>query len=292
MGYIKTIKRPKLDDITQLLSALARIPYVGAFMSLLNALMDIYDIGINLFKKNIVERKAVVSSAFYRFCGHALIGLGGLVPLVTIAAFMIFHPCIIPIIALGPVIADLYKFCKVTNALQKIVKENEIQFKANPTEETLKELRDTRELLYEAKRERAISACLVIGTTLSAFGLVFPPLLMAGLAISVTCAVAGFLDKRYRISERISHFIYGDNNIEEEALLKAGPSVVPVQPNMNKAHYAVRQPGTSQQNTPTRQTPFSDKNRNQQYPKFFTTQRPILSAAPALISMNRYNGLR
>lgn len=51
MSYLKNIKYPTLDDINQLLSALAQFPYFGAFMSLLNSVMDLYDIFINIFKK-------------------------------------------------------------------------------------------------------------------------------------------------------------------------------------------------------------------------------------------------
>lgn len=237
-------------------------------------------------KKNIIKRKTVVSAAFYRFCGHALMGLGGLVPLVTIASFMIFYPCIIPLVALVPVIADFHKFCKITDALLQVVKENETTFKNNPTEESLKELRDSRELLYQAKRERIISTCLVVGTTLSAFGLIFPPLLLGGLAISLTCALTGFLDKRYRVSESVYRFICGDNTMEEEKLIKTNSSITLNQP-VNKKTYAIKQSNVTMQNTSTPSSHPPLKTRNNQYPRLFTMQQPVLSVAPTMISMSR-----
>jgi len=285
MDCLKSVKKLSVDDITQLLSALARFPYFGGFISLLNSLLDLYELLANLIRKKIIEKKVVVTAAFYCFCSHALIGLGGLVPLVTLAAFMVVHPCIIPLAALVPVAADLHKFCKITRTLEQMTEENEITFKRNPSTETLKTLKKTRELLYQAKRDRFISICLVIGTTLSALGLIFPPLLMAGLGISLTSALLGFLDKRYHVSERICRFIFGENTMEEERLVKTNTADVSAVSFIKRNFHFINAANNSVQNSPTTTLPPRLKNYNKQYPGLlFTTQQPVLSVTPTMIT--------
>lgn len=303
MSNLKTVRRPTLEDLSQLLVALSRFPYFGAIMSLFSALYDLYDFIISLFKKKIIQRKAVASAALSRFLGHSLIGLGGLVPIVTVAAFMILNPCIIPLVALLPAISDLYKYCKIVNTAKKIVAANYIQFKNNPTKENLAKLKESREMLYRAKQEQAISTGLVIGTALSAAGLIFPPLLMAGVAISLASAVFGFLDKRYRFSERISQFIFGNPEIGEEDMIDNTASIIPLHPiNVKKALPANNDDRLEQHKQSV--TDAQDKeveiaqqiirnraftsNNNQNQIRFFQSKPTLLTTAPALMAMNHY----
>ena len=106
----KTIRRLTLDDFSELFNAIARFPYFGGFLSLLSALYDLYDILSSLFNKKLLEKKLILKTAFGRMCAHTLIGLGGLVPLVSFAAFMLFNPAIIPLVAFGIAVAEFYKY--------------------------------------------------------------------------------------------------------------------------------------------------------------------------------------
>ncbi len=287
MKYLKTVRRYKLQDLSELLNALARFPYFGGFISLLSALHDLYDMVSSLFNKKIVEKKVVVSSAFSRCCAHTLIGLGGLVPLVTIAAFMLFHPCIIPLVALYVASVELYKFCKIVNTTRDIVKEKGFAFKNNPTLETLTELKEARELFYQAKQERIINIGLLIGAALGVVGLIFPPLLMAGVAFSLTSAVLGLIDKKYRISESISYFIYGNPDIEEEQLLDHTPSIVPIQPlNNDKALYTSEPVDINNRKT---EVHYPKKTISNHPDRFFNSKPAMLVAGPGLVALNHYH---
>lgn len=283
MKYFKTVRRYSLDDLSELSNAIARFPYFGGFLSLLSALYDLYDVVASLFNKKTIEKKIVVCTAFSRFCGHALIGLGGLVPLVTIAAFMIFHPCIIPLVALYIASTELYKFCKIVKAAKEVVKTNEQQFRNNPTLESLTELRESRELLYQAKQERIINIGLLIGAILGVAGLLFPPLLTIGIAFSLGFAVIGLIDKKYRLSEKISYFIFGNPEIKEELLLDQTPSIISMQPlNAQKALYTSEPININNRRTVHYPNPTISKHPN----RFFNSQPAILSVGPALVAMN------
>jgi hypothetical protein len=298
MDKIKSLKRPNLEDCYRIIDALTRFPYFGAIMSLVSAFYDLYDLASSLFKKNVIQRAAVVKAALSRFLAHTITGLAGLNPFVTIAAFMFLHPCLLPLVALLPVIAELYKYCKIVNATKKEVERKSLIFKQNPTADTLKDLKESREILYQAKQERAISGALVVSATLSLFGIIFPPLLLAGLVISVSVAMLGFLDKRYRFSERISHYIFGNPDNGEEEIIENNYSIVPLQPiSMNKAlmHHE-QEPSIKKQISPAKDKKEAEikprikpqQNASQQgHTRFFNSKPAALSTAvPILMAMD------
>lgn len=296
MEKLKSVKRPNREDFYRIIDALTRFPYFGAIMSLLSAAYDLYDLITSLFKRNIIQRAAVVKAAFSRFVAHTLTGLAGLNPFVTIAAFMFLHPCLLPLVALAPVLAELYKYCKIVNATKKEVEQKSILFKDKPSFETLKNLKESREILYQAKQERAISGALVISATLSLFGIIFPPLLLAGLVISVSVAIVGFLDKRYHFSQRASHYIFGNPDNGEDEIVDNNFSIITLQPiSMNKALMHHEEP-VKQSIAQTKDKKKSEPQENPQkklmqpnHTRFFSSKPAALSTTvPLLMAIDHF----
>lgn len=235
MAFTTSVNRYKLDDISHFLNSLAHFPYINGVTSLLSAVYDLTDILIHLCKSQVVLRKIVLKTALSRFLGNALIGIAKLTPLITVAAFIVTCPWLIPLIALVPVIANLIKYTKLSKEWKNIVTQNTLLFNNNPTEETLKNLKDAREALYHTAQERFICFGLILGALLSVVGVFFPPLLIPGIVLSISSALLGFIDKRYQYSKKISHYIFGNFETAEENLVQKN-SLIKTLTNQQKIH--------------------------------------------------------
>lgn len=278
MQYFKTIRRLTLDDLSEIFNAIARFPYFGGFLSLLSALYDFYEILSSLFNKKLLEKKLVLKTALGRLCGHVLIGLGGLVPLISFAAFMVFNPTIIPLVALGIATAELYKFYKITKAAITLVSHRETCFREKPTQNNFDELKEAREAYYQAKQELVINLGLFVGAVLGVIGLIFPPLLLAGICVSLGSAGLGLIDKKYRFSERMSYFIFGNPDTHDEQILKQ--TIVAMQP--------LKKPLPMQLPASKKIVNYANPPIDKQPSRFFYTEPHALSVAPSLVAMRNY----
>lgn len=227
----RDIRTLRVDDFTPLFYAISRIsPHLGAVTSFLNAAHDIYDFMIHICKSDVRGRSIILKTTFGKFFSNSVIGLANMTPIICVAAILLINPVVLPLITIHPISMDFIKFATLVKKGMKEVREKKLKYLIQPTKNNLDDLLVAKNYLYQIKQELVISAGLIIGAILSVVGVFFPPLLLVGIILSISIAVAGFVDKRYQCSSRMHQFFFG-----KEEFIPYAPSIIPV-----KMHASMR----------------------------------------------------
>jgi hypothetical protein len=191
------------EDTKNLLFALSKFPYVGGIASLLNSLLDLYDVYEGLLRFNTYKSSIKIKTGSFRFLGNFILGLAGFFPLITIASCLLINPFIIPFISLSIVGANLFKSFITIKTLQYELKIDRLVFLTEPNENSYRVLKNTKNQLYIAQRDCIINSILTFSAAVSVLGIIFPPFFMVGMCIGIIGGMLGVLDKKYFFCKKI-----------------------------------------------------------------------------------------